>query len=85
MIPTEEDDFMATGRRPPRRRANPKFYIFIGIIAAAAVAAIFFLTNIQTAVVEDGTIPFETTVPVVVVRDEQIITLSLIHIWSGTR
>ena len=66
---------MATGRRPPRRRANPKFYIFIGIIAAAAVAAIFFLTNIQTAVVEDGTIPFETTVPVVVVRDEQIITV----------
>ncbi len=64
---------MAMKRRPSRRRVNPKFYIFIGVIAVAAFAIVFFLTYLPTAVVEQGAIPFETTVPAVIVRDEQVI------------
>ena len=69
---------MAVKRRPPARRVarriNPKFYVFLGIVAAAVIAIVFFITNVNTAVVEQGEIMFEKALPVVVVRDEQVIS-----------
>lgn len=56
-----------------RRRANTKFYLFIGAIAVVAVVVLFFVFNIQTAEVEQGTIPFEAEAAAVVVRDEQVV------------
>ncbi len=53
-------------------KANPKFYVFLGVIAAAVITIVYFATNINTAVVETGEIRFEDEVPVVVVRDEQM-------------
>ena len=69
-----------------RRRANTKFYIFIGAVAVVAAVILFFIFNMQTAEVETGTIPFETEVAAIVVRDEQVVSaqnLSLIHISTG--
>lgn len=57
-----------------RRRANTKFYLFIGAIAVVAVVILFFIFNLQTVEVEQGTIPFEAEVSVVVVRDEQVVS-----------
>lgn len=57
-----------------RRRANTKFYLFIGAIAVVAIVILFFIFNLQTVEVEQGTIPFEAEVSVVVVRDEQVIS-----------
>ncbi|WP_066684057.1 HlyD family efflux transporter periplasmic adaptor subunit [Christensenella intestinihominis] len=57
-----------------RRRANPKFYLFIGAIAVVAVVVLFFIFNIQTVEVEQGTIPFEAEAAAVVVRDEQVVS-----------
>ncbi|MEG0784821.1 MAG: HlyD family efflux transporter periplasmic adaptor subunit, partial [Christensenella sp.] len=57
-----------------RRQIRPKFYIFLGSVAAVVIVILFFVFNINTAVVKQGTIPFEKQVPVVVVRDEQVIT-----------
>ena len=57
-----------------RRRANTKFYLFIGAIAVVAVVVLFFIFNLQTVEVERGAIPFEAEVSVVVVRDEQVIS-----------
>ena len=69
---------MAVKRRPPARRSairiNPKFYVFLGIVAAIVIAIVFFITNVNTAVVEQGEIMFEKALPVVVVRDEQVIS-----------
>ena len=68
---------MAVKRRPPARRArriNPKFYVFLGIVAAAVIAVVFFITNTNTALVEQGEIMFERALPVVVVRDEQVVS-----------
>ena len=56
-----------------RRRANTKFYLFIGAIAVVAVVVLFFVFNIQTAEVEQGTIPFEAEAAAVVVRDVQVV------------
>ena len=56
-----------------RRRANTKFYLFIGAIAVVAVVVLFFVFNIQPAEVEQGTIPFEAEAAAVVVRDEQVV------------
>ncbi|MDL2237621.1 hypothetical protein LJC56_07320 [Christensenellaceae bacterium OttesenSCG-928-K19] len=64
----------ARQRRQPVIKANPKFYVFIGIIAAAVIAIVYFVTNVNTATVEMGEIRFEEDVAVVVVRDEQVIT-----------
>ncbi|MEG2189012.1 MAG: HlyD family efflux transporter periplasmic adaptor subunit, partial [Christensenella sp.] len=41
---------------------------------AVVIVILFFVFNINTAVVKQGTIPFEKQVPVVVVRDEQVVT-----------
>ncbi len=57
-----------------RRRANTKFYIFIGAVAVVAAVILFFIFNMQTAEVETGTIPFETEVAAIVVRDEQVVS-----------
>ncbi len=69
---------MAVKRRTPARRVarriNPKFYVFLGIIAAAVIAIVFFITNTNTALVEQGEIMFEKALPVVVVRDEQVVS-----------
>lgn len=69
---------MAVKRRPPARRSairiNPKFYVFLGIVAAVVIAIVFFITNVNTAIVEQGEIMFEKALPVIVVRDEQVIS-----------
>lgn len=57
-----------------RRQVNPKFYIFLSAIVVVAIVVLFFMFNISTAVVEQGTIPFETQVSAIVVRDEQIVS-----------
>ncbi|MEG2881349.1 MAG: HlyD family efflux transporter periplasmic adaptor subunit [Christensenella sp.] len=57
-----------------RRQIRPKFYIFLGSVVAVVIVILFFVFNINTAVVKQGTIPFEKQVPVVVVRDEQVVT-----------
>ena len=61
---------MAVKRRPPARRSairiNPKFYVFLGIVAAIVIAIVFFITNVNTAIVEQGEIMFEKALPVVV-------------------
>ena len=55
-------------------RPNAKFYVFLGIVAAAVVLILFFVLRINTVAVEQGSIQFESAVPVVVVRDEQVIS-----------
>lgn len=57
-----------------RRQVNPKFYIFLSAIVVVAIVVLFFIFNINTAVVEQGTISFEKQVPVIVVRDEQVVS-----------
>lgn len=65
---------MITKKKNSQVKPNYKFYIFIGVIVAAAIVAVVLITNIQTAVVEQGEILFEKQLPVVVVRDEQVVT-----------
>jgi len=65
---------MVRERRKTVIRPNGKFYAFIGVVAAAVVAIVFLVTNIQTATVEFGELQFETEVPIVIVRDEQVVT-----------
>ncbi len=62
---------MAMGRR---RQVNPKFYIFLSAVVVVAIVVLFFIFNINTAVVEQGTIPFEKQVSAIIVRDEQVIS-----------
>lgn len=53
-------------------KANAKFYVFLGVVAAAVIAIVYFVTSIQTITLEAGEIRYETETPVVVVRDEQV-------------
>lgn len=60
-----------------RRRAirvNTKFYVFLALAAAAAGAVLFLLLHADTATVREGSIQFKIELPVVVVRDETVIT-----------
>lgn len=61
-----------TGR--PRRRPNAKFYGFIATIAAVVIAVVFFVNAVDTVSVEQGEVLYEMKVPVVLMRDEQIIS-----------
>lgn len=63
------------GAKPARkkRRVSAKFYGFLAIVAAAVIAVVFFASNVDTAIVQEGEIEFSTQSPVVVVRDEQVI------------
>ncbi|MEA4854474.1 MAG: HlyD family efflux transporter periplasmic adaptor subunit [Christensenella sp.] len=56
------------------RRANPKFYIFIAIVLVAVIAVVFFVNSTNTEPVEQGEILFEKALPVIVVRDEQVVS-----------
>ena len=64
---------MAISRRRTIR-VNAKFYLFILLIAAAAAAVAYFALRTDTAVVRAGRLEFDTEVPVVIVRDEEVIT-----------
>lgn len=64
---------MIRNRRRKTWRLSGRFYAFLGTAAAAAVAVIFLITHIQTAVVETGELQFETQLPVVLVRDEEVV------------
>ncbi|MGI6153356.1 MAG: HlyD family efflux transporter periplasmic adaptor subunit [Christensenellaceae bacterium] len=57
-----------------KRIPSPRFYVFVGVIAAAVVAVVFLLSGVDTITVEQGEISFEYKAPVVLVRDEQVIS-----------
>ncbi len=65
---------MARERRQRTRRPNAKFYVFVGTVTAVVILIVFLLTNISTVTVEQGEIRFEDSFPVVIVRDEKVIS-----------
>lgn len=64
---------MLGNRRRKTWRLSGRFYAFLGTAAAVAVAVIFLITHIRTAVVETGELQFEIQLPVILVRDEEVI------------
>lgn len=64
---------MAVSRRRAFR-VSAKFYLFIVLIAAACMAVAYFLLRTDTAVVREGGLEYSVEMPVVVVRDEEVIT-----------
>lgn len=65
---------MVRRKKRASRRPNAKFYLFIGTIAAAVIVIVFLITNISTETIEQGVIPFEGEFPVVIVRDEKVMS-----------
>ncbi|MBD5560738.1 MAG: hypothetical protein HDQ87_10385 [Clostridia bacterium] len=64
---------MITSRRRTFR-VNTKFYLFMALIAAAAGLTLYMMLRTESAVVREGSLQFTASMPVVVVRDEEVIT-----------
>lgn len=60
-------------RKRKTLRASGKFYVFLGIMAALAAGLVLFYLKPGTAVAEEDSVDFTAVMPVVVVRDEEVV------------
>lgn len=65
---------LSSARRKRAFRANAKFYIFLGIVAAAVVLVWLYVSGQETVQAEQGSMDFAVNMSCVVVRDEEVIT-----------
>ena len=55
-------------------KPKAKFYVIMGAITAVVVLAVFLFSKVNTATLEMGELRFEQEFPVIIIRDEQLIS-----------